>query len=247
MGLCFSKVPADEDEPESHPQFAGGNVTLITTKNAWDQKLSEAKTQGKVVIANFSATWCGPCKSIASYYIELSEKYPSLMFLTIDVDELTDSIPDYSADLVVGHDVKGVACNVSFSRFCYSNGHGPVYNDGLLGVGQSQPNTYVNYCPSEKGYKSRGEGFQTNRYLKAGMSLLPKHGHANSSDRGANSLSQTEWEDRRMKGLFFWWGQQFELTLKCSPGRLHILLLGTDESDYEEGKHLLLEVDNSPN
>ncbi|KAL8259192.1 hypothetical protein R6Q59_027145 [Mikania micrantha] len=90
MGLCFSKVPADEDEPESHPQFAGGNVTLITTKNAWDQKLSEAKTQGKVVIANFSATWCGPCKSIASYYIELSEKYPSLMFLTIDVDELTD-------------------------------------------------------------------------------------------------------------------------------------------------------------
>ncbi|KAK9057835.1 hypothetical protein SSX86_022673 [Deinandra increscens subsp. villosa] len=90
MGLCFSSTPADEDEPDSHPQFDGGNVTLITTKNAWDQKLSEAKTQGKVVIANFSASWCGPCKSIAPYYVELSEKYPSLMFLTIDVDELTE-------------------------------------------------------------------------------------------------------------------------------------------------------------
>ncbi|KAJ0610120.1 putative monodehydroascorbate reductase (NADH) [Helianthus annuus] len=42
------------------------------------------------VIGNFSATWCGPCKSMAPYYIELSEKYPSLMFLTVDVDELTD-------------------------------------------------------------------------------------------------------------------------------------------------------------
>ncbi|KAI7745622.1 hypothetical protein M8C21_033468 [Ambrosia artemisiifolia] len=27
---------------------------------------------------------------MAPYYIELSEKYPSLMFLTVDVDELTD-------------------------------------------------------------------------------------------------------------------------------------------------------------
>ncbi|KAJ0734910.1 putative monodehydroascorbate reductase (NADH) [Helianthus annuus] len=42
------------------------------------------------VIANFSASWCGPCKSIAPLYIELSEKHLSLMFLTIDVDELTE-------------------------------------------------------------------------------------------------------------------------------------------------------------
>lgn len=40
------------------------------------------------VIANFSATWCGPCKMIAPYYCELSEHYPSIMFLLIDVDEL---------------------------------------------------------------------------------------------------------------------------------------------------------------
>ncbi|KAL0300024.1 UNVERIFIED_CONTAM: Thioredoxin H-type [Sesamum calycinum] len=27
---------------------------------------------------------------IAPYYVELSEKHPSIMFLTVDVDELTD-------------------------------------------------------------------------------------------------------------------------------------------------------------
>lgn len=43
------------------------------------------------VIANFSASWCGPCKVVAPFYSELSEKYPSLMFLVVDVDELTVS------------------------------------------------------------------------------------------------------------------------------------------------------------
>ncbi|KAG6595548.1 hypothetical protein SDJN03_12101, partial [Cucurbita argyrosperma subsp. sororia] len=70
--------------------FGAGNVHLITTKVAWDQKLEEARSDGKIVIANFSATWCGPCKMIAPFYCELSEKYPSLMFLVVDVDELSD-------------------------------------------------------------------------------------------------------------------------------------------------------------
>nr|GEV74699.1 thioredoxin H-type-like [Tanacetum cinerariifolium] len=90
MGICFSSTQPEEDETESHSQFAGGNVTLVTTKDAWERKVSEAKAQGKIVVANFSASWCGPCKSIAPYYIELSDKHPSLMFLTIDVDELTE-------------------------------------------------------------------------------------------------------------------------------------------------------------
>lgn len=46
------------------------------------------------VIANFSAVWCGPCKVIAPYYCEMSEKYTSMMFLLVDVDELTVSSVD---------------------------------------------------------------------------------------------------------------------------------------------------------
>ena len=47
------------------------------------------------VIANFSAAWCGPCRMLAPFYCDLSEKYPSLMFLLIDVDELTVSTEKY--------------------------------------------------------------------------------------------------------------------------------------------------------
>ncbi|CAL5428379.1 unnamed protein product [Camellia sinensis] len=35
-------------------------------------------------------SWCGPCRLIAPFYSELSEKYPVLIFLSVDLDELTE-------------------------------------------------------------------------------------------------------------------------------------------------------------
>ncbi|KAK4359563.1 hypothetical protein RND71_021792 [Anisodus tanguticus] len=85
-----SRSASGGDDSAHNVEFAGGNVCLITTKESWDQKLAEANKEGKIVIANFSASWCGPCRMIAPFYCELSEKYLSLMFLTVDVDELTE-------------------------------------------------------------------------------------------------------------------------------------------------------------
>ncbi|CAI9779172.1 unnamed protein product [Fraxinus pennsylvanica] len=90
MGQCLAKPTNDGDDSEHNVELAGGNVQLITTKESWEQKMAEAKRDGKIVIANFSATWCGPCKMIAPLYRELSEKFPALVYLTIDVDELTE-------------------------------------------------------------------------------------------------------------------------------------------------------------
>ncbi|KAL5098843.1 hypothetical protein RYX36_003170 [Vicia faba] len=91
MGNCVVKSHSHvKDEDSVHVEFASGKVHLINTKESWDQKLEQAKEDRQIVIANFSATWCGPCKVIAPYYCELSEHYPSIMFLLIDVDELID-------------------------------------------------------------------------------------------------------------------------------------------------------------
>ncbi|KAJ6369305.1 hypothetical protein OIU78_001634 [Salix suchowensis] len=97
---CYLQSNNDADDDEPHLEFAGGNVHLITTKERWDQKLSEARRDDKIVLANFSATWCGPCRQIAPFYNELSESYPSLMFLLIDVDELSVSCKLYSSFLI---------------------------------------------------------------------------------------------------------------------------------------------------
>ncbi|XP_044448665.1 thioredoxin H4-2 isoform X1 [Triticum aestivum] len=75
---------------EEKLDFKGGNVHVITTKEDWDQKIEEANKDGKIVVANFSASWCGPCRVIAPVYAEMSKTYPQLMFLTIDVDDLMD-------------------------------------------------------------------------------------------------------------------------------------------------------------
>ncbi|KAG4939906.1 hypothetical protein JHK82_045616 [Glycine max] len=88
-GNNWIKAHADDDS-DHIVELASGNVQLITTKESWDQKLDQARKESKIVIANFSATWCGPCKVIAPHYCELSVKYPSIMFLLVDVDELAD-------------------------------------------------------------------------------------------------------------------------------------------------------------
>ncbi|XP_008810849.1 thioredoxin H4-1-like [Phoenix dactylifera] len=88
MGICLGKYGGRGDSDDI--DFRAGNVHAITTKESWEEKIAEANKDGKLVVANFSASWCGPCRMMAPVYAELSEKYPSLMFLTIDVDELMD-------------------------------------------------------------------------------------------------------------------------------------------------------------
>jgi len=39
------------------------------------------------IIIDFWAPWCGPCKSFAPVYDELSEKYPDIVFAKVNTEE----------------------------------------------------------------------------------------------------------------------------------------------------------------
>jgi len=60
-----------------------------------DDELFMLPTEGYVLI-DFSATWCGPCKAIAPFFNSLKDKYPSIKFLKIDIDENQEMARKYN-------------------------------------------------------------------------------------------------------------------------------------------------------
>ena len=62
-----------------------GGVKQLKTKAEFDAELAAAG--GKLVVVDFTATWCGPCQMIAPLFGELSEKNPDVVFVKVDVDE----------------------------------------------------------------------------------------------------------------------------------------------------------------
>lgn len=66
----------------------GGKVHVITSKEEWDNALKSAAAEGKPVVVDFWAQWCGPCKMVAPFYESLSEQFANVAFLKVDVDEV---------------------------------------------------------------------------------------------------------------------------------------------------------------
>jgi len=50
----------------------------------------------KLVMVDFFATWCGPCKTIAPFIEQLSSQYPNAIFLKADVEKCTSEATKYS-------------------------------------------------------------------------------------------------------------------------------------------------------
>uniref|UniRef100_A0A8D3A2K4 Thioredoxin n=1 Tax=Scophthalmus maximus TaxID=52904 RepID=A0A8D3A2K4_SCOMX len=58
-----------------------------------DQFKKELKDAGdKLVVVDFIASWCSPCKMISRYYKQLSEdaEFCEVVFLKLDIDKVDD-------------------------------------------------------------------------------------------------------------------------------------------------------------
>ncbi|EAZ63193.1 thioredoxin [Scheffersomyces stipitis CBS 6054] len=59
------------------------------------QEFTEALTHDGLVVVDFFATWCGPCKMIAPLLEKFSKEYTTAKFIKVDVDELGEIAQEY--------------------------------------------------------------------------------------------------------------------------------------------------------
>ena len=74
-------------------------VHQVKTKEELETKFSEAGD--KLVVVDFYATWCAPCKRIAPFLDKLSRDYgDKLILLKVDVDELEELVGEYGIEVM---------------------------------------------------------------------------------------------------------------------------------------------------
>uniref|UniRef100_A0A8C9IIY0 Thioredoxin domain-containing protein n=1 Tax=Piliocolobus tephrosceles TaxID=591936 RepID=A0A8C9IIY0_9PRIM len=88
-------------------------VKQIESKAAFQEALNTAGD--KLVVVDFSATWCGPCKMIKPFFHSLSEKYSNVVFLEVDVDDCQVRSWKYEILLSFSHWPFPLNCTVLFS------------------------------------------------------------------------------------------------------------------------------------
>eukprot|EP00967_Tisochrysis_lutea_P019013 scaffold21595_cov41-Tisochrysis_lutea.AAC.2 len=72
-----------------------GGVQQLESVEEWEEI---RENEARLVVLDFTATWCGPCQRIAPVYAELADEYSeTALLLKIDVDEL----PELTAELGV--------------------------------------------------------------------------------------------------------------------------------------------------
>jgi len=72
--------------------MAASNIRNVSSDGDFTTELANAGT--KLVVADYFATWCGPCRGIAPAFADMSTRYPKAVFLKVDVDQCTGTAQD---------------------------------------------------------------------------------------------------------------------------------------------------------
>uniref|UniRef100_A0A0D9ZEJ1 Thioredoxin domain-containing protein n=1 Tax=Oryza glumipatula TaxID=40148 RepID=A0A0D9ZEJ1_9ORYZ len=88
MGSFFSTMftppPAADDGGDSR-------VVAVHSTATWDEQWGAHKSNpNKLIVIDFSANWCGPCRFIEPAFKDMAGRFADAVFFKIDVDELSE-------------------------------------------------------------------------------------------------------------------------------------------------------------
>jgi len=97
---------ASSDGDEADVRFKPANLNF-TLKDLNGQDVALSRYTGKVLVLDFWATWCGPCKVEIPAFVELQKKYgPSgLQIVGISIDDTPAELAPYVADMKMNYPV----------------------------------------------------------------------------------------------------------------------------------------------
>ncbi|KAL7132937.1 hypothetical protein ABFS83_12G108600 [Erythranthe nasuta] len=75
--------------------YKQNQVVAVHSSSNWRIHFEASKQTSKLIVIDFTASWCGPCQFILPSVNEFAEKYGDVDFIKIDVDELHDVAQEF--------------------------------------------------------------------------------------------------------------------------------------------------------
>jgi peroxiredoxin len=115
-GGAVSAQGCSPDAPKANLDFT------LKDMHGKDLKLSSLK--GQVVLLNFWATWCGPCRLEIPWFVELQEKYRDKGFrvIGVSVDDPPEAMPPFAKQFKINYPLL-----VGQDREDVQNAFGPIF------------------------------------------------------------------------------------------------------------------------
>ncbi len=90
----MGNMPPESGAPESHHPMIGKPAPNFTLASMDGTDVSLESLSGKIIILDFWATWCGPCRQGLPVLMEIADKRSSdgVVLWAIDIDEPKDTI-----------------------------------------------------------------------------------------------------------------------------------------------------------
>ena len=107
--LPLGDVHADEGpvNGEACPADAKPANLNFTLKDTNNRDVSLASYKGKVILLDFWATWCGPCKIEIPWFIEFQKKYGAqgLQVVGVSIDDTLDKLKPFVSEYKMNYTV----------------------------------------------------------------------------------------------------------------------------------------------
>ncbi|XP_059294019.1 thioredoxin H2 [Lycium ferocissimum] len=96
MGSYVSSfLGGGEAQAATEESGSPSRVIAFHSSNRWQLHFNSSKQLNKLIVVDFAAAWCGPCKFMEPAINAMSSKYPDVDFVKIDVDELKDVAQEF--------------------------------------------------------------------------------------------------------------------------------------------------------